>query len=508
MDLGGDIPMPGPWAAQEVFGAVLPDDRFRSNLAQIAESLASNGGSSYSVACGHGGRQSARRLFHNKATSAEGLLQGHVEQTAARCVSQSGDHTGDRHRGNRGNLLLCIQDTTILDYTGHRSKTGLGPICTAYSSRGLLAHSVLAMSTSGLPLGLLHLELWAREVRAAVEQPSREMRRKRDISDKESAKWVKGLRAVEAALPANQSVLLIQDREADFYDLLVERRRSRTHLLIRAAHMNRCVYPDLEDPYLEGVANEGVANEGVACRQTRREAKLPPILSVLEQTPIAGKMVVQVGRKPSQPAREAHLDLQFCPVRVPPPRIPDTTLMRSRPAQSVTLIRAVEINAPEGVEPICWVLISTMPVTTVEEAQQMVRYYALRWTIERLHFTLKSGCLNVERIQIEDGHALKNALAIYFMVAWRILYLTHLARTKPDAPAECVLQPIEQQVLQAAAKRPVVTVSDALREIARLAGYEYYAKAPPPGVKRVWQGLRILETLTLGWELAHKGIQM
>jgi hypothetical protein len=487
--------MPEPWAAQEVVGAVLPDDRFRSNLAQIAESLASNGGSSYSVACGHGGRQSARRLFRNEATSAEGLLLGHVEQTAARCVSQSGDHTGDhtgvRDRGNRGNLVLCIQDTTILDYTAHRSKTGLGPICTAYSSRGLLAHSVLAMSTDGLPLGVLHLELWAREVLAPGEQPRKKTRRKRDLTDKESAKWEKGLRAVEAALPASQSVLLIQDREADAFDLLAERRRSRTHLLIRAAHLSRCVNPDLE-----------------LTTPAKGQAKLPSVLSVLEQTPFAGKMVVEVGRKPSQPAREAHLQLQFCPVRVPPPKIPDTTLMRSRPAQPITLIRAVEIDAPEGVEPICWVLISTLPVTTVEEAQQMVRYYALRWTIERLHFTLKSGCLNVERIQIDDGHALKNALAVYYLVAWRILYLTHLARTKPDAPAECVLQPIEQQVLQAAAKRPVVTVADALREIARLAGYEHYANAPPPGVKRVWQGLRILETLTLGWELAHKRFPM
>ena len=471
--------MAQPWAAREVAGAQLPDDRFRPNVARIAEGLASNGGSSFSVACGHGGRQAARRLFRNEETTVAGLLQGHVEQTAVRCSAAGHD------------LVLCIQDTTTLDYTRHRSKTGLGPISYDSSSRGLLAHSVLAVAPDGVPLGVLHLDIWSRDAirpvgeREAGEEPNKRTRRKRDTSEKESGKWLRGLRAVQQALPPSQTVLMVQDREADVFDLFAEPRRSRTHLLVRMAQGRRRVEAECRD--------EAVCNS---------------VLSTIEGTPVAGEMVVEVGRKPNQPAREARLTVQFSSMRLLPPRNPQTSASRARQAQPITVIRAAEVDAPDGVEPICWILLSTMPVSTVEEARRIVGYYALRWMIERLHFTLKSGCSNVERVQIDDGHALKNALAIYYMVAWRVLHLTHLARTKPDEPADLVLSPLEQQVLRAASKRPVATVADALTEIARLAGHEHYAKAPPPGVKRVWQGLRILETLTQGWILAQLGHKM
>ncbi len=133
----------------------------------------------------------------------------------------------------------------------------------------------------------------------------------------------------------------------------------------------------------------------------------------------------------------------------------------------------------------------------------MVRRYTVRWMIEALHFTLKTGCLSVERLQIDDTDALINAIALYYVVAWRVLHLTHLARSAPDESAENVLNPAELRVLRAAAKRPVTTIAEAFREIARLAGYEHYANAKPPGVKRIWQGLRTLEMLTCGWILAH-----
>ena len=94
-------------------------------------------------------------------------------------------------------------------------------------------------------------------------------------------------------------------------------------------------------------------------------------------------------------------------------------------------------------------------MTDFESACQMVHYYALRWTIERLHFTLKSGCLNVERVQIDDGAELINALALYYIVAWRVLHLTYLARTDSDEPADIVLTESEMRVLTATAEQLV-----------------------------------------------------
>lgn len=454
--------MPEPWAAREMAGAALPHERFRTSLIGITEHIASSGGSSFSAACGHGGRQAARRLCRNSRTTPEGLMTGHGQQTAARCAGHS--------------LVLCIQDSTTLDYTTHRSKKGIGPVSVQAWSRGLMAHSVLALSTDGLPLGVLHTDIWAREDCAT---PKKQTRRKRQTPEKESNKWLLGLRAVTKALPASQRVLMIQDREADVFDLLAEPRRSQIHLLIRACQPRR-------------VELDSMDADDVGTPTT--------LMAAIEASPASGEMLASVPRKPGQPERQARLQLQYRSMRVLPPI--DRAGRGSRAAQPVTVIRAAEIGAPEGVEPIRWVLLCTMPVSSPADAQQMVRFYARRWMIERLHFTLKSGCFNVERLQIDDAAPLKNALAIYYIAAWRVLHLTHLARTTPDEPADTVLSGTELTVLRAAAKRPVHCIADAFREIACLAGHEHYANAPPPGVKRIWQGLRILESLTAGWHLA------
>ncbi len=455
--------MPEPWACHEVMGARLPNVGFRTNLSRIAEGLASNCGSSYSVGCGHAGRQAARRLFQHPETTVNGLLSGHSEQTAARCAGHE--------------LVLCVQDTTTLNYSTHKCKTGLGPIGTTDKLRGLLAHSVMAVTPDGLPLGMLHVKLWARE---DGPQTLKQTKRYRSIEEKESFKWIEGLAAVARALPAHQSALLVQDREADIYDLLAAPRRSRLHLLIRACQSRRVELLDA-DGQPEGV--------------------YMLLMAAIESAPVSSTMVVSVPRKPGQPEREARLSVQYRAMNIQPP-VSGLTRSADKP-QAVTVVRALEVEPPNGIEPIHWLLLTTMPVADSQEAQRMVGYYKQRWQIERLHYTLKSGC-NVERLQIDDGHALRNALGVYYMVAWRVMWLTHLARFEPDTPAEKVLQADELHVLREAAPRPVVTVEDALREIARLVGYEHYANAPPPGVKRIWQGLRYLEALTYGWNLARR----
>ena len=490
--------MPEPWAFREISGAALPHARYYSNLVRIAEGLASSCGSSFSAGCGHGGRQSARRLFRRRETTVEGILTGHYQQTAARCS----DHP----------LVLCAQDTTYLDFSSHTSTSGLGPLGSRDRpyARGLVAHSVLAVTPDGLPLGLLHVRLWAREERPVSEthpqthqQTKRQANRNRPTSEKESVKWLEGLRAVSQALPVDQDALLIQDREGDMFDLLAVPRRVRLHLLIRACQPHNVELFDLE--LLDPGDEQGQANRsGTTMMPTMK------LMDAIEGAPVAGEMSVRVPRKPAgrgkqgQAEREVRLSIQFRTMRVMPPRhgLRHGRHEGARKPQTITVVRATEIDPPSGDEPICWVLLTTMMVQDAAAARQMVEYYARRWTIERLHYTLKSGC-RAERLQIDDGHALQNALALYYMVAWHVLWLTHLARTQPDKPAQEVLQPEELQVLRAAAPKPVITVRDALREIARLAGYEPYANGPPPGEKRIWQGLFYLEALTHGWNLAH-----
>jgi hypothetical protein len=121
--------------------------------------------------------------------------------------------------------------------------------------------------------------------------------------------------------------------------------------------------------------------------------------------------------------------------------------------------------------------------------------------VERFHYTLKQGC-TVERLQFEDAHTLKNALALYSIVAWRLLWLTYTAREQPQAPATELLPPLELRVLAEAMQAPVSTAREAIRALAQLGGFPLNPSAKEPGVKVLWRGLRRLEAMVEGWMLA------
>jgi hypothetical protein len=127
-------------------------------------------------------------------------------------------------------------------------------------------------------------------------------------------------------------------------------------------------------------------------------------------------------------------------------------------------------------------------------------YYTRRWTIERFHYTLKSG-LRVERFQIDDAQSLEQALAVCFVVAWQLLWLTHLAREDPEGPATEVLTADELQVLSAAERRPIGTRRQVIRALAKLGGFPGNPSAGEPGVKTLWLGLTRFASMVQGWRL-------
>ena len=98
---------------------------------------------------------------------------------------------------------------------------------------------------------------------------------------------------------------------------------------------------------------------------------------------------------------------------------------------TVKVIWAHEEYPPEGTEPISWLLITTLNVTSFEQACQCLRWYALRWLIERFHYVLKSGC-RIEQLPLEMRERIQRALATYVIVAWRLLWLTYEARVNPE----------------------------------------------------------------------------
>jgi Transposase Tn5 dimerisation domain/Transposase DNA-binding len=452
--------MASEWARAEMKGAQVWDPRCRKSLATICQKLADHPEEAFSKACGEAARQAGHRIFEHPSSTVAGLLQGHVEQTVARC----GEHA----------LVLAVQDSTEFDYTSHNAVNDLGPLGRG-TTRGLMGHTVLAVTPEGLPLGVLHLALWARD---PAQIGHKHDRRKKNTWEKESQKWIEGLAGAEAALPAEQRVLLVADREADVFAYLAAPRRPHTDLLIRACRARTVT---------------------VVCPTSDGGVQRGSLLAVAKSAPGVGRMRVTVPRKPGQPECEVTLEVRATAVQVQPPR--HRKAGEPNTPQAVSVVCATEVDLPVGEKPIEWILITTRSVTTADEACQMVRYYAGRWVIERWHYTLKSGC-RVEKLQFDDATSLKHGLAVYAVVAWRLLWMTHLARTDPAQPATVVVEEWEHEVLEAATGRPLPTVRDAVRAIAKLGGFAGSPSMGEPGVKSLWLGWRRLDAMVDGYRLA------
>jgi len=116
----------------------------------------------------------------------------------------------------------------------------------------------------------------------------------------------------------------------------------------------------------------------------------------------------------------------------------------------------VEDNPPEGVEGIEWFLLTTLEIQCVEDAEECLRWYCLRWRIEDWRRVLKSGC-RIEDVAHKTGERLKRSIAINLVIAWRIMLMTLLGRETPELPAEVLFSDLEIEVLRAYAKKNALT---------------------------------------------------
>ena len=176
------------------------------------------------------------------------------------------------------------------------------------------------------------------------------------------------------------------------------------------------------------------------------------------------------------------------------------------------VILAEEEDAPAGSKPVCWLLLTSLLVDSLEDALCYVRWYSYRWLIERYHFTLKSGC-RLEDLQLEHAARIQRALATYLVVAWRLLWLTYQARRQPDQPCSDVLETHEWQALHCTIHQTPVppsvppTLRQAVHWIARLGGFLDRRSDGEPGVKTIWLGLRRLSDIAATWQLISLSLQ-
>jgi hypothetical protein len=381
------------------------------------------------------------------------------------CVARVAQHS----------VVLALQDTTTLNYTHHPGTAGRGPLAEAHVL-GFLVHSVLAASPQGVPLGVLHQKQWARDPEA---EGTRNKRQQRPFADKESVRWVEALQVVHEHIPAETTVINVADREGDIYELLAEPRPANSELLIRSCY-NRCL-----------------CDEDQQLHQT------------LAAQPVAGEMNVRLRPRPDRKPQDVCVEVRYCTSTLRPPayRAEGTKL----PPVTLTAILVTEKHRPEGRKPVRWLLLTTLAVESLEDARRIVTYYTRRWLIERFHYTLKSGC-GIEHSQLRNVLRLRRLLALYCIVAWRLLWMLYLSRAEPDCSCLVALTDQEWRLLYLAWQHlhhrndPLPTEPPPLREavrwIAQLGGFIGRKADGDPGVKTLWRGLTRLQDIVLGATLA------
>jgi len=457
------------WADVEFSSADLGDRRLNRRIVRIAKSLAAAPKESIPSACdGLAETLAVYRFLDNEKVTLQKVLTPHVEQTCRRMRKHP--------------VVLVAQDTTELDYTGCRNRNrDAGPMNKSPLQRGYYLHPSIAFSPDGVCLGTLHAKIWSRDIETFGT--SRATVKSRPIEEKESYRWIEGWDVMTKAARAcpNSQVINVSDRESDIHALLLKATNDPTpnaHFVIRQRDDRSLPYR-VDDPNSQ-------AHKKVS--------------SVFPEASVLGTITIETARTRETEARLATVELRSAPVVLKSPR-----LRRRDPETEVALsvVWAVEVDPPEGVDGIEWVLLTDLPCETLDESVRVVEYYAARWGIEVFFRVLKSGC-EVEELQLETQERLEPCLGLYLIVAWRILHLVMMGRHCPDVPCDVLLAESEwRSAWQIRKGTPAPATVPPLGEMVSIIGsfgcHLGRKSDGPPGPKSIWIGLRRVMDFALAW---------
>jgi hypothetical protein len=459
--------------AGEFEGESLGDARLDERLRRIVSLAATDPGDSFpeqmaSVA----DREALYRFLANPKVTLAGVLSGHVRQT---------------HERLRGHAVIrIVHDTSTFRFLGDRA--GLGVL--RGGAKGFLGHVALAIAADDTrePLGVLGVHPYIHQDAVAHQgmTPSQrvEATRAKPRTAKESARWEQMALQVSAALPDGVEALHVMDQEADDYDVLAALHDAQLRYVIRA------------DPQRQ-------TTEAKRCVKDVLATHPATVFRTVPLTPrSAQKAVVTRGRHPARVERDATLHMRWGPITIKRRQYTESTI----PTLALWAVYVFEPDPPPGDTPIEWMLFTSEPVQTVDEATAVVDHYRARWIIEEYFKALKTGCA-FETRQLTTFEGLVRALAIFIPMAWRLLVLRHLGRAaQPPSVGHC-FDPEQLLLLRKLLDHrryhlpPDPTVRDAMMGIAALGGH--ITNNGAPGWLVLGRGLSRFLDAERGWQLAR-----
>jgi hypothetical protein len=335
------------------------------------------------------GEQLLRSLFKAGSSSIQSISQSRAEQKGYYRLLRSKKVAEDSliseivERGGRickGKIVLAIQDTTEINLSNHRNRLNydesLGRINDNFDGIGFKVHpSLLVDVSTHYPYGYSDINIWSRS--HEKENLSQYDQRCQDVSEKETKVWLESNKATYENLKEARAVIVIQDREGDFYEQFATAPQDgKFYLLVRSNH-NR------------------ILEQGIKLRD------------YIEKQPVLGSYTTRISsQKKGKPRKErdATIEVKAGKVSLRKPQkksaaIPSTSVV-------LTCIEAREVSV-KGEEPVLWRLYTTWPVETFEDACEVIEWYRCRWFIEEVFKVLKKECFNIEASELESGWAIR-----------------------------------------------------------------------------------------------------
>lgn len=436
------------WSEEEFAGADLGDKRLNRRLTKLAERFADKPTASIPGACPDWSETQATYRFFDQAHNGkrplewQTILTPHMERTQARMR---------QHR-----VVLCLQDTTELDFNG-QGIDGLGPL-SFEAQRGMYLHPTYVVTPEREPLGITDAWMWSREPKAADgTRPG----------VRESLRWTKGYEQIAemAQTLPDTRLIYIGDREADIVELM------------------RCAR-DLGNP----------ADWLIRSQHNRSVPRGRKLWAQTLEGDALGEIEFALAARSGQMARVVRQ--QVWARRID---IPDGV----GGLLGVTCVVAKEMNPPTGCKAVEWRLLTNRTVADFAAAGELIDWYRCRWEIEIFFNVLKNGC-RVEALQLGSVAKLELALAVYMVVAWRLARLVRLGRTHPDLAASELFTEAEWKGAYILAKKKppteTPTLREVIRQIAMLGGFLGRKCDGEPGVKTLWLGFARIKDFVEGVE--------
>ena len=384
--------------------------------------------------------------------------------------------------------VLVVNDTTEFNYQDHYNflnpdDIDLGPTGNNIDIGFFLHAGLVVNAEEGFCYGFSYLKVWNRSFVQQEEVKKRQYYF--PIEEKESYRWIECGLESKKNLSSAKLITLVGDRESDIYEEFAAVPDEKTHLLIRSCR-DRPLYGESEKLY-----------------PTLAASKLRGTYS----------LEVKTNKKAGREKRKTVMEVRYAKVKIKRPKF-----TRNKTLPEYIEVYAIEAKeqpqrVPKGEKPVHWYLLTTHPITTIEEALQAIRWYGMRWQIEMLFSAMKSKGLNVEASEVETGKGLKVLCLLSLLAALKINQLRQARDDKTEIPADICFTKKEQKVIKHLIKKmegktekqkchhKEGTLAWAAWIIARLGGWKGYASEAKPGIKTMAIGLKRFESVVIGWEL-------